>query len=133
MSFCVPEKYRVRTGPMRSDKTNGNNGQFRVTSLKFKRALFCQASDGMGWEHVSVSTYDRCPTWEEMHHIKRLFWSDDDVVVQIHPPAREYVNNHPYCLHMWRKAGTNDFCQLPESVLVGLKHGQIHEVPERHA
>ena len=27
-----------------------------------------------GWEHVSVSLADRCPTWREMAWVKDLFW-----------------------------------------------------------
>ena len=54
------------------------------------------------WEHVSVSLPDRCPTWEEMCEIKDLFWKATETVVQFHPPKTSYVNNHPYCLHLWR-------------------------------
>ena len=118
MTFCVPEQFRVRTGPGRSDASCGNNGHFFITSLKFNRALAVIASDGFGWEHVSVSTYDRCPTWEEMCHVKKLFWDPDDVVIQLHPAEKNYVNNHPYTLHLWRKAGTNDFVELPPPCLV---------------
>lgn len=58
------------------------------------------------WEHVSVSLKDRCPTWEEMCEVKELFFEDDETVVQYHPPKKDYVNIHPYCLHLWRyKAG----------------------------
>lgn len=121
--FSVPEKFRVEKGPMGSNNTYGNNGQFMVKSLKLKRVLFCQASDGLDWEHVSVSIADRCPTWEEMCFIKDLFWGDDDLVVQMHPPKSDYVNNHLYCLHLWRKFDTNDFCQRPESGLVGITKG----------
>lgn len=60
------------------------------------------ASDGRGWEHVSASISNRCPTWDEMTKIKQLFWDDEDCVIQYHPPKSDYVNNHPYCLHLWR-------------------------------
>lgn len=59
-------------------------------------------SDGMGWDHVSVSRPDRCPTWAEMCAVKDLFFHADDVVVQFHPAASEYRNLHPFCLHLWR-------------------------------
>lgn len=118
--FKVPEKFRVRKGVYGSNERYGNNGQFYIKSVKFDRILFVQASDGAGWEHVSVSHTDRCPTWEEMSHVKGVFWDDDDVVIQIHPPKSEHVNLHPYCLHLWRKCGTNDFCELPNSLLVGV-------------
>lgn len=71
-----------------------------------------------GWEHVSVSTRRRCPNWTEMCFVKDLFWSPDECVVQFHPPRSEYVNNHPFALHLWRHK--NGF-PCPPSILVGRK------------
>lgn len=116
--FKVPEKARVKTGPMGSDSSYGNNGQFIIKSLKLKQPLFVQASDGMGWEHVSVSLPSRCPTWDEMCFIKSMFWDECDMVIQFHPPESDYVNLHKYCLHLWRKNGTNEFVEVPDSICV---------------
>jgi hypothetical protein len=71
------------------------------------RQLKIIAVDGAetGWDHVSVSLMDhpkRCPSWEEMCFVKRLFWPPQACVVQFHPPEVEYVNQHPGCLHLWR-------------------------------
>ena len=63
------------------------------------------------WEHVSVSLPHRCPTWGEMHEIKRLFWDDHETVVQFHPKKTSYVNQHEFCLHMWKRRGVN--AELP--------------------
>lgn len=60
------------------------------------------ASWGLGWDHVSVSRSDRCPTWDEMCIVKRAFFRSDECVVQYHPRASDYVNDHPNCLHLWR-------------------------------
>lgn len=79
-------------------------------------AVLC---DSRGWEHVSVSTPKRCPNWQEMSFVKDLFWDGDELVIQMHPPKREYVNNHPNCLHLWRNV-TVDY-PLPPSYFVGLK------------
>lgn len=68
-----------------------NTGAFRVV-----------ASFGLGWDHVSVSRSDRCPTWDEMCQIKRRFFRDDETVMQLHVPPHENINMHPYCLHLWR-------------------------------
>ena len=74
-------------------------------------ALHIIASDGRdvpeaeGWEHVSVSTRRRTPNWQEMCFVKALFWSEEDCVMQLHPPQSVYVNNHPHCLHLWYKPG----------------------------
>lgn len=60
------------------------------------------ASFGEGWDHVSVSTERRCPTWEELEHVKRLFFKDDETAMQLHLPPSDHINIHPYVLHLWR-------------------------------
>jgi len=119
MAFKVPEKFRVKTGPMASCNAYGNNGAFDVKNHRFPRIFNVVASDGENWEHVSVSLPDRCPTWSEMHFIKCMFWGEMDRVMQLHPPKSEYVNNHPYCLHLWRPI--NKEIPAPPSILVGIK------------
>lgn len=71
-------------------------------SLRAAALLRVLASNGDGWDHVSVSLGTRCPTWEEMDYVKRLFFKPDETVMQLHVPAGDNVNNHPYCLHLWR-------------------------------
>lgn len=60
------------------------------------------ASSELGWEHVSVSLVNRTPNWKEMCFIKDLFWDEEELVIQYHPPKSQYVNHHPNCLHMWK-------------------------------
>lgn len=85
---------------------DGGKGNLYLNGTKSKPASVV-FSWGMGWEHVSVAYPNRCPTWEEMCRVKNIFWSDDECVVQYHPPKADYVNFHPYCLHLWRKVGEN--------------------------
>jgi len=59
-------------------------------------------SNGYGWDHISVSLINRCPTWEEMDFVKRTFFKDDEVVIQIHPAIKDHKNVMPYCFHLWR-------------------------------
>lgn len=75
-------------------------------------------SSGAGheWEHVSVSTATRCPTWEEMCIVKDLFWSRSETVQQFHPRATDYVNTHEFCLHLWKKSGVD--AELPPMACV---------------
>jgi len=81
--------------------------------------LFVIASDGRGWDHVSVSRRDRCPTWEEMEEVRGHFFLDAECAVQFSPPRdSERVNQHPYCLHLWRDQ-TNEVA-LPPTILVGV-------------
>ena len=118
MSMQVPEKFRLRSGRLGSDESFGNNGAFHV-KLKHDQMVFCIASDGEGWEHVSVSRQDRTPTWDEMSQVKRMFWTDDDCVVEFHPPVSEYVNFHKHCLHLWRPVA--ELLPTPPSWMVGPK------------
>lgn len=125
MSFKVPEQYRVRAGQLRSElPTHGLNGAFMIPNPKLGSSLTLRviASDGAGlidWEHVSVSLKMRCPTWEEMCYVKGLFWDDEDAVMQLHPPRSDWVNNHQFCLHLWRPLKQS--IPLPDSLLVGYK------------
>jgi hypothetical protein len=77
------------------------------------------ASNGYGWDHVSVSLKNRCPNWGEMNKIARLFFGEDECPYQLHPPEKDYVNNHPYTLHLWRCHDRE--VPRPPSVMVGLK------------
>jgi hypothetical protein len=115
----VPNEYRVKTGAMASDDSFGNNGAFVIPFEHYE--FFVIASDGMGWEHVSItlSTKKRTPSWKEMCYFKKLFWGDDEAVVQFHPPQKDYVNNHDFCLHLWKPIDFN--LVLPPSLLVGVK------------
>ena len=115
MPFRVPERYRVMTGEMASFWSDGNNGNFILPHPKIANYVFTvQASDGDGWEHVSVSVRknperkfvcDRCPTWAEMCWVKDQFWSKDMTVIQYHPSQENYVNAHEFTLHLWRPTG----------------------------
>lgn len=100
------ESCRVTTGRFASNRLFGCNGLFHMTTPN-RIGLRVMISDGLGWEHVSVSlikweTKKRVPTWEEMCWIKDQFFYPEEVVIQYHPAKSKYVNLHPYCLHLWR-------------------------------
>lgn len=119
MAFHVPEQYRVRNGKLASDSSFGNFGAFVVPLGNGIKANVI-ASDDEGWEHVSITIRDknRTPTWQEMGIIKDIFWDETDCCVQYHPPKSEYVNNHPYCLHIWRSKDQS--LPMPPSIFVGV-------------
>jgi hypothetical protein len=110
-SRYVPERFC-------SNDSDGFNGMFRFGLDG--HSIRCIASDGMGWQHVSVSVEfsDKPPTWSTMCKIKDLFWDDEDVVVQFHPKKSEYVNFHPGCLHLWRCTDGREF-PTPSPLMVG--------------
>ena len=82
-------------------------------------------SKGLGWEHLSVSTPVKTPTWEQMCKMKEIFWGDDEVCMELHPKKEEYVNMHPYCLHIWKPIGVE--IPTPPSILVGIRKGKEFE------
>ncbi len=71
---------------------------------------------GEGWEHLSVSMPRKCPTWEQMCRMKDIFWRDDEVCVEYHPRRSDYVNIHPFCLHIWKPI--NKVIPTPPKILV---------------
>jgi hypothetical protein len=101
-----------------SDECNESNGAWRI---KYEGVyLTIIASNGGGWEHVSVSRPDgRMPTWGIMQMVRELFWPAEACVVQYHPPASQHVNNVHNCLHLWRSL-EHEF-PMPDALMVGVK------------
>lgn len=93
-----------------------DGGWFELLSPLDGAPLRIIASDGMGWDHVSVSRADRCPTWEEMDFVKRCFFHADETAVQLHVPDALHINQHPNCLHLWRPHAVK--IPLPPRLLV---------------
>lgn len=112
------DKYRQKYG-LFGTKNGEPFGLFFIKVSTHKTPLkVILAPIGQEWEHVSVSLPNRCPTWEEMCIVKDIFFGNR-VAVQFHPEKDEYVNNHPYCLHLW--ASNNKAIETPPSILVGIK------------
>lgn len=110
--FHVPNEYRIRVGDFGTTDAYGNNGGFLIPSPTRKRRTFqVFASDGLGWEHISVcvrigtGAEVQTPLWEEMQYLKQLFWDAEDVVMQLHPAEKNYVNMAANVLHLWRPVG----------------------------
>ena len=60
------------------------------------------ASWGGEWDHVSVSLPNRTPTWQEMEYVKRLYFKPEEWAIEYHAAVSDHINNHPFCLHIWR-------------------------------
>lgn len=109
--------WRIREGRLASGDEIRNNGAFMIPWGG--KVLSVIASDGLDWDHVSVSMPDRCPSWEQMCFIKDLFFDPEEAVMQLHPPKSDHVNHHKFCLHLWRPQVKR--IPLPPSILVGPK------------
>lgn len=113
-------RHRLRTQAVVDIYGNVGNatcGVFIFASCVDRRQLFVVASSDFGWEHVSVSRKNRTPTWGEMDQIKRLFWEDEEAVMQLHPPRSSWINFSTNCLHLWRP--TEAAIPLPPPIFVG--------------
>lgn len=91
-----------------------------VVNMNNKQIRTISSGPDSGWEHVSVSLKHRTPTWDEMCFVKDLFWEEDECVIQYHPAKSDYVNFHPYCLHMWKPIEIE--IPKPPSWMVGPKN-----------
>jgi hypothetical protein len=116
------DQYRVRNGPWGSSPGD-DFGAFQVPGPCGERLMIIaspgDANEDIPWEHVSVSTRHRCPYWKEMCFVKDLFWDAEETVMQLHPPRSKWVNNHNFCLHLWRPLDGN--IPAPPGIAVGYK------------
>lgn len=121
---------RLEVGRVRAGFYGSNPGDdFGAFVIKYRgETLRIIASPGdaneeIPWEHVSVSLKNRCPHWEEMCFVKELFWDSEETVMQLHPPKSSWINNHAFCLHLWRPVKQE--IPLPPSIAVGYKELNI--------
>jgi hypothetical protein len=98
-------------------------GAFLVPSLIDQAPVMVIATNGEGWDHVSVLRRKRCPNWQEMEQVASLFFKDDEVAMQLHVPVTDHINNHPYCLHWWRPH--LEAIPRPPGIFVGIKDVDI--------
>jgi hypothetical protein len=120
------EKWRF-SPPGYYDSPGGVNwGAFVVEFRGVRLHVISSGTDEEnGWEHVSISTRHRTPTWAEMQHVKELFWRDDECVLQFHPTKSDRINDHPSCLHLWRSLTQETV--MPPRALVGAHLGNTPE------
>lgn len=111
--FGLPRELEIYRRPYLGQLGDRQNGMLVIP----KRDLRVIFSDGGGWQHVSASHSDHCPSWETMCWLKDQFWDPELTVLQFHPPRSEYVNAHPFCLHLWRPVGQT--IALPPAWMLG--------------
>lgn len=112
LNYLNKYRYELFKGILGNEK----NGAFKIPINN--KTFNVIASDGMDWEHVSVSidNVERCPKWNEMCKIKEMFFEDNETVMQLHPVKAEYVNIHEYTLHLWRPL--KEKIPLPNKIMV---------------
>ena len=60
-----------------------------------------------GLWHLSISYPHRLPTYDELKKARYKYLPDVHYATQIFPPESEFVNVHPYVLHLW-ELGPNE-------------------------
>lgn len=123
MAFRITESLeecRRTYGPYGS-KTGLPMGMFHLSYNSVVLRCIAYNGESDGWEHVSVSIpgKKRTPNWNEMCLVKNAFWPEEDTVVQYHPAKEDYVNMHPFCLHLFRPV--DGVFPKPNSLTVGVK------------
>lgn len=90
-------------------KINGNTAYGKIYDRKGTINFIAGRNEG-GWEHVSVSVGNgrNAPTWEVMCKVKKIFWKDEEDVIQYHAKESEYFhgfdNVRMEVFHLWRPA-----------------------------
>lgn len=124
------EEIKQTTGlKIKKEKSNGIAGCIFPVEYKNGKAKIIQDYDKVlnfifswacGFEHLSVSTTVKTPTWEQMCKMKEFFWKDDEVCMQLHPAKKNYINNMQYCLHIWRPIKQE--IPTPPNLMVGIRN-----------
>ncbi len=96
-----------------------------MLNTQYDKQSCVKFTKAMGWEHLSVSFDDMLPDWNYMQEMKEMFWKDDEECFQLHPKKEDYINNHNYCLHIWRPLEQQ--IPIPPTILVGFRPGKEQE------
>lgn len=75
-------------------------GATEIDMFEYK-GLRCLKAKERGLWHISMSLPDRLPTYEEMKEVRYKFLPDNCYMAQIFPPSSEFVNVHPFTLHLY--------------------------------
>lgn len=57
-----------------------------------------------GGYHLSISHLTRLPTYDELKAARYKYCPDNCYMAQIFPPKADFVNLHPFCLHVYEIA-----------------------------
>lgn len=100
-------------------------GRKYVHNLTFQTVIVSvsEEADGQIWAHLSTSFPSRLPTWGDLRKAKDMFLGEDKRAIQVFVPTSEWVNIHPYCLHLFACLSADvlpDFRRVDDSGRVGI-------------
>lgn len=76
----------------------------RAYAWGYVRVIVGDEPPPIGW-HMSISTPNRLPTWEEVRDARYAFVPNEVTMAMLLPPKEEYINLHAYCLHLYEVPG----------------------------
>ncbi len=94
MIFIIPASWEEVESPI----------PFTKCFIKFNRLMVLVNEgkfDNELWRHVSLSYPNKIPKWKDLREVKDIFIGKDKKAIQVFPKESEYVNIHPYVLHLW--------------------------------
>ncbi len=83
---------------------NDDGAAFEYQGVRGYHTVIISAAielDQRRWLHVSVATPSKLPTWEQLKFVKEVFIGRNKQAIQVLPSEARYVNQHPYCLHLF--------------------------------
>ena len=98
-----PEKVSFPGFRMMQESDDGYLYAARSMSPVQGMTVICsgQIENGKKWLHVSFARQSRMPSYDDMILVKRAFIGEARKAIMVLPDKANYVNLHPYCLHLW--------------------------------
>ena len=99
--LCRANRWRIKTGSYGSTEVDGFNGAFLVP---LEGELWhVIIADGMGFKHLSITNAQKrmLPNWTVLSRVKDAYCGDDEWAVLYFPAKDDYINDHPFCHHLW--------------------------------
>jgi len=108
-------------------KTAEDGGFFQRGSV-YVAVTVAYEEDHRIWVHVSLSCKHRIPPWDELKRVKHDFIGPDRWAYQVLPSEKQYVNIHPFVLHLFAlldgEPALPDFTEYLRKA-PALRHGDI--------
>jgi hypothetical protein len=73
----------------------------------------CGPRGQLRW-HLSIAHHHRYPTWEEIRDIRYELVPDEATMAMFLPPRSEYVDEQPYCFHLFEV----EQAEIPPSLIL---------------
>jgi len=90
----------------------GPNPTWENPKRKLRVMAGVEENGGQRWLHVSMSHPKRMPTYDDMCYLKKFWFGEEALAVEIHAPKSQHINHHPTCRHLWANLDEPDF--LPD-------------------